>query len=713
MITPSRSRASADSGLASHPPSPEASADSQALARLLAPRSIAVIGGEVAAEVIRQCRKIGYPGTIHAVSASRARIEGIETVARVADLPEAPDAAFVAVRREESIRVVQELSRRGAHSAVCYASGFAEIGGDGVELQRRLVRAAGAMALLGPNCYGLVNYLDGCALWPDHFGGERVARGVAIVTQSGNIALNLTMQRRHLPIAYMIAIGNMAVTGIHDCIEALAADTRVSAIGLHLEGLRDIAAFAHAARQAARRGIPIVVLKTGSSEIGAQLTCSHTMSLAGYDVRYGALFERLGIARVEDLGEFLETLKLLHACGPLPGPRLGAMACSGGDAALLADLGQRHGLIFPRPGEDVVKSLAQTLGPLVPINNPLDYQTYIWGDVARLTDCFAAMMRAGNDASVIVLDFPAAAQGEAVPGWDEVVEGFIAAHEREGGAALVSSSMPELMPAPAARLLLAAGIAPMQGLGETAAAVAAAAHIGARRQAAANSLPLASPAALQAGRIVQLDEASAKAALAECGLSVPPGALAADAAQAAAAADALGYPVAVKAVGETLAHKSELGAVKLNLHDAAQVKQAVGGMRADFCAFLVERMVAGAIGELLVGVTRDEQFGLALTIGAGGVLVELLDDTATLLLPASRADIEQALRSLRCFRLLDGFRSRPRASVPAILDAVEAIGAYAQAHAGRLLELEVNPLVVTPDAAVCADALIRMVSSQA
>jgi acyl-CoA synthetase (NDP forming) len=683
------------------------------LQRLLAPRSIAVIGGEVAAEVIRQCRKIGYPGTIRAVSASRARIEGVDTVARVADLPEAPDAAFVAVRREETVAVVEELARRGAHAAVCYASGFAEVGGDGIELQRRLVRAAGAMALLGPNCYGLVNYLDGCALWPDHIGGERVARGVAIITQSGNIALNLTMQRRHLPIAYMIAIGNMAVTGIHDCIDALSADSRVSAIGLHLEGLRDIPAFAQAARQAARRGIPIVVLKTGSSEIGAQLTSSHTMSLAGSDARYGALFERLGIARLADLGQFLETLKLLHACGPLPGRRLGAMACSGGDAALLADLGQHHGLEFPRLGEDIVQSLAQTLGPLVPINNPLDYQTYIWGDVARLTDCFAAMMRAGNDASAIVLDFPAASQGDSIPGWDEVVDGFVAAHAREGGAALMTSSMPELMPALAARRLLAAGIAPMQGLGETVVAVAAAAHIGARREAAAKSLPLAAPTLLRAGSIVQLDEAAAKAALAQFGLRVPPGARVPDAPKAAAAAQALGYPVAVKALSATLAHKSELSAVKLNLRDADEVQDAVRAMQDQFSAFLVERMVSGAIGELLIGVTRDEQFGLALTIGAGGVLVELLDDTATLLLPASRAEIEQALRALRCFRLFDGFRSRPRASIPAILDALDAIVAYAQAHADRLLELEVNPLIVTPETAVGADALIRMVSSQA
>src|ERR1700739_1228427 len=174
------------------------------LNRLLNPPTIAVAGADVAAEVIRQCRRIGFTGPIWAVNPRRGQIEGIATVPNVDALPAGPDATFIAVPREETIEIVAALARRGASGAVCYASGFAEVGGDGVELQRRLVAAAGGMSLLGPNCYGAINYLDGCALWPDLLGGERVERGVAIITQSGNVALNLTMQRRHLPIAYVV-----------------------------------------------------------------------------------------------------------------------------------------------------------------------------------------------------------------------------------------------------------------------------------------------------------------------------------------------------------------------------------------------------------------------------------------------------------------------------------------------------------------------------
>ena len=683
------------------------------LARLLKPASIAVVGGEVAAEVIRQCRRIGYAGRIWPVNERRRHIEGLACYARVDDLPEAPDAAFVAVPREQTIEVVGALARRGAAGAVCYASGFAEVGGEGVALQGELVRAAGDMALLGPNCYGAINYLDGCALWPDHLGGARVARGVAIVTQSGNIALNLTMQRHHLPIAYMISAGNKAVTDIHDCIAALLEDPRVTAIGLHLEGLADVAAFSRAALAALARGVPIVALKAGASELGAQLTASHTQSLAGSDVLYGALFERLGIGRVADLAEFLEALKLLHVCGPLPGVRVGSLSCSGGDASLVADLGASHGLAFPALDDRTHAALSATLGPLVPIHNPLDYQTYIWGDENALRACFGAMLAAQIDVGLLVLDIPRAGADGAgegpIPGWDEVIDAYVAAHGAAGRAAVLVSSMAELMPAGAAQRLLAAGIAPMQGLREAVVAIAAAARIGARRAASPAPAAVQAPVPLRQGAPVQLDEPAAKWALARCGIPIPPGAVAADPQEAARLAEALGYPVVLKAVSSQLAHKTEQGAVRLGLASADEVAAAAAQLSGCFDRFLVEKMVTGGLAELIVGVSRDTQFGLSLTLGAGGILVELLADTVTLLLPATREDIAGALRGLRCFALLDGYRGRPKADLHRLVDAIEAVAAYAQANADRLLELDVNPLIVTAEGAVAVDALIRLV----
>ncbi len=688
------------------------------LQRLLRPRTIAVAGGLEAAEVIRQCRQIGFAGEIWAIHPHRESIQGVRCVRSVAELPQAPDASFLAIPPQATLVMVAELAARGAGGAVCYASGFAEIGGEGVALQRQLVEAAGAMALLGPNCYGLINYLDGVALWPDRHGGERLTsgqRGVAILTQSGNIALNLTMQRRHLPVACMMALGNAASADFHHLIQALIADDRISAIGLHIEGLTDIAAFSVAAQAALARGVPIVALKTGASRLGAQLAASHTSALAGGDALYNALFDRLGIARVSDLGELLETLKLLHVGGSLTGRRVGALSCSGGEASLLADLGDAAGLEFPPLDASAQTRLHDVLGAKVPLGNPLDYHTYIWADVPALTECFAAMMAVPIDLALLVLDFPFH-EGERPEGWDEALSAFVVARLRQPGRAAIVCTLPELMPRDQGRQLLAAGIAPLQGLREAVVAIRAAAWIGAR-QAAALSMPaLLPPTPLNGGTMHPLDEAQAKRALAAYGLVVPLGrVLAAESledriAQALVAADELGYPLVLKAVASDLAHKTEQGAVQLNLRDAVQVREAALALAAH-PRWLIERMVTGGVAELIVGITRDAQFGQALTLGAGGVLVELMADSVTLLLPTSAAEIERALRRLRCFALLDGFRGRPRAPLDTVVGAVMAISRYAGAHADRLIELDVNPLVITPTSAVAVDALIREVSN--
>ena len=688
------------------------------LERLLRPRSIAVAGGLEAAEVLRQCQRIGFDGELYAIHPTRESMEGVRCVRSAAELPVAPDACFIAVRAEATVALVADLAARGAGGAVCYASGFAEVGEAGAHLQRQLLDAARGMPFLGPNCYGLLNYLDGAALWPDRHGGERLpvdGRGVALLTQSGNIALNLTMQRRHLPLACVAALGNAASTDFHHLIDALSADPRISAIGLHIEGLGDVAAFAAAAQRALARGVPLVALKTGNSALGAQLAASHTSALAGPAALYGALFDRLGIAQVEDLAELLETLKLLHAGGPLAGRRVGALSCSGGEASLVADLGEAAGLEYPPLGDTAQARLLEVLGPKVPLGNPLDYHTYIWGNVPALTDCFAGLMEAPIDLALLVLDFPFH-EGDRPIGWDESLEAFVAACARRGCRGAIVSTLPELMPAAQSLRLQAAGIASMQGLRDAVAAVRSAAFIGERRAAVASMPPLHAPARLVGPKIHPLDEASAKQALSAHGVQVPAGRVV-DAplmsdriAQALAAATVVGWPVVLKAVASDLAHKTEQQAVHLNLRHADQLRAAAEKL-AGFDRWLVEKMVSGAVAELIVGVTRDPQFGTTLTIGAGGVMVELLADSVTLLLPTSASEVERALRRLKCFALLDGFRGRPRADLQAVVHSVLAIAAYAESQASRLIELDVNPLIVTANGAIAADALIRLASS--
>jgi acetyl-CoA synthetase len=413
------------------------------LQRLLQPRHIAFIGGEKAALAMAQCLAAGFTGEVWSVNPGRAQMAGRPCYGSVAELPAPPDAAFIAVPREATVAVVEDLAVLGAGGCVCYAAGFAELGAEGRALQDRLAAAAGEMALIGPNCYGLLNYLDGVALWPDLHGGGRVERGVAIVSQSGNIALNLTMNQRSVPLAYVISVGNKAVTGLGDCIEALIADPRVAAIGLYIEGLRDVVGFSRAAAAALAKGVPLVALTVGSSHVGRRLALSHTASLAGEAALAQALFQRLGIVQVNALPALLETLKFLALNGPLDGNRLMLMTCSGGEAALVADLAEPRGLELAELSEGQATALRRLLSDFATVSNPLDYNTGIWGDPVALEACFATMMAGESDATLLVLDTPKADLA-GCEDWDQPITAMIGARARHGRPAAVACSLPEL-----------------------------------------------------------------------------------------------------------------------------------------------------------------------------------------------------------------------------------------------------------------------------
>lgn len=675
------------------------------LRRLLHPRSIAVFGGWQAAAVVRRCDEMGYTGEIWPVHPTKAEVAGRACFRAVADLPGAPDAAFVAVNRELTIEVVRELAASGSGGAVCYASGFKEAGGRGADLQAALVEAAGPMPILGPNCYGIINYVDGALLWFDQHGGRRCERGVALLTQSGNIGLNLTMQRRGLPVAYLMTLGNQARVGLAACVEALVEDPRVTAIGLHIEGLDDVQAFDAAARKALAAGKPIVALRAGRSAAGAALTMSHTASLAGSDAAMQAFLARLGIAQVPSIPVLLETLKLLHACGPLRGRQLVSMSCSGGEASLMADAAEGRRLSFrPFTAEERV-SVQSTLSELVTVTNPLDYHTFIWGKREALEATFTAVLACGFDLSLLVLDLPRLDRGDDAD-WQVTLEAYRAARARTGAAAAVVATLPECLPEEAADRLLGQGIVPLLGMEEALRAAEAAADIGAVHPCA----PLLPPVPLL-GEPVQLDEWAGKALLARHGVAHPGGVRVRSPAAARDAAERMGFPVVLKAVSASLAHKTEQGAVALGLADAVAVEAAALRMAGLGDGFLVEPMITDGVAELIVGVSRDPQLGLVLVLGAGGILVELLEDRAVLLLPTDRAAVERGLASLRCAPLLRGFRGRPAGDVAAVVDTVLAVAHLAQMHADRLAELDINPLIVCPAGrgAVAADVLIRLV----
>jgi len=661
--------------------------------RLLRPASIAVIGGGPAAEVIRQNDRLGFAGAIWPVHPTHASVVGRPAFRSVAELPGVPDAVFLATNRRLSIDLVAQLASRGAGGVVCYAAGFAEAGDEGRNLQQQLCQAAGGMALLGPNCYGLLNYLDGAALWPDQHGGVRVARGVAIVTQSGNIACNLTMQRRNLPIAYVATLGNQAQIGLSSMLAALARDSRITAIGLHIEAIDDAAAFAEAVAGARRAGIPVAAIKTGASEAGAALTVSHTASMAGADAVVDAFLARVGIARVRTIPELLETLKLLHVHGTLDGSGIVSMSCSGGEAALMADLGARRRIGFPAFTPQQNAAITATVPALVSVSNPFDYHTFSWADRAALAAIFTAVMRCDQALTALILDFPRADRASDAD-WGIAADALADAARQTGGRAAIVATMPEGMPESWAERLLAQGIVPLCGMEEALAAIEAATFLA--QPPTPPPLTIIPPR----GAPRTLDEFESKRLLAAAGVAIPAGV------RAEAGAEPPAYPAAVKALG--VAHKTERAAVRLHLADRAAVDAAAEALAGLGCGLLIEAMVADPVAEVIVGVARDPALGPYLLLGSGGVLAELVGDRVILMLPASEDEIRAALLSLKVAALLHGFRGRPPGSIDAAVAAIAAIQRAAIRHLDRLLELDVNPLIVTATSAVAADALIRL-----
>lgn len=675
--------------------------------RLLQPRSIAVFGGAVAIELIRQCDRLGFTGEIWPVHPKKERVEGRKVYRSVAELPGSPDASFVGVNRKLTIDIVRDLADHGAGGAVCYATGFTESGEEGARIAEELRAASGEMPLIGPNCYGMLNFIEGAALWPDQQGGYRVDSGVAIISMSSNVAFNLTMQRRGLPVAYMLSLGNKLKFTLDDAIRMFALESRVSAIGLYLESIDDPQSFDRACRFARECGKPIVALKSGQSEVAKKMVVSHTASLAGSDALVSALMERCGVARVQGLESLVEALKVLHVIGPLGGRRLAAMSTSGGDLALLADGMARRGLELPPLSEQAVEILHGLAHERVQKSNPLDFQMFGWNDAHRLGEIFTAFMDDPFDAALCLLDYPRPDRCDPSE-WSGAERGFIKASRNTRTPGAVLSTFSDTISEPVAERLLDAGIAPLAGIDSALDGLEAAVRIGEAWKRPQQEDLLPCPEACVEANQPALDEVRSMLRLAESGLPIPRFEVVDNVAEALDAAKTLGYPLVVKALG--IDHKTDAGGVTLGIRNGEQLEAAIESVSGVSGRFVVAEMVENAVTEVIVGVSRDPQFGLSLLVGSGGILVELMNDSRCLLLPANREEVRKAILSLRCAKQFSGFRGAPPGDLEACIDAVMAVSRFAILHAGELLELDINPLLVLPEkqGVIAVDALLRL-----
>jgi acyl-CoA synthetase (NDP forming) len=675
------------------------------LKRMLNPARVAWFGGGGIGPAIDYMTANGFAGEALAVNPKRSEIAGLSCVPSVADLPWAPDLAILVIPKEAVIDTVRALSARGCGGVVCITSGFSE-SADGAARQAELIEAAGEMPVIGPNCPGIANFLDSSAFMMDHFGTHAPGRGVAVISNGGAYLSDLGCADRSQPIAYLIGLGNQAIVSVADMLDAVLDDPRVTAVNVYFEGIADVEKLSRAAAKAARNRIPVVAIKGGRSEAGTRAAQSHTASLSGDAQVASALFRRFGWIEVTTPSEAIETVKMLSFT-PVPGGmKTGFITSSGSYAVLGGDIAEKAGLQMVPPSAAVAPAIDAALPPYVGPANPLDISDAHGWDQADQLPIYQAFARDDYDLFAQVMCYPP--EG----GWDmstwDATTGALAQARGDRPAAFVNT-LAEALPRAARERMIADGMAPLQGIEDGLRAVAHAARYGATREALDPDAMLLRAEGSSRPPGGTLSEAEAKRWLAESGLDVPGQWVV----QGSEDLPEFACTCALKAIVPGLLHKTEAGAVALNIapNDLSREIVAMAARLADQGlepeAFLIEEMIQDPIGELLVGIRRVPDIGPVLTLAIGGVAVELMQDTATLILPSPRGEIEAALRSLKLVPLVLGYRGRPAADLAITLNAIEALCAFVTQNPD-IAELEVNPLLLTQTRAVIADAVLTL-----
>lgn len=689
------------------------------LSRLLDPRTIAVVGATpredtYAHETLRNLELAGFPGEVWGVHPTHRVVRGREVFPSLAELPEPADAVVIAVGAGAVPGLVAEAGAAGCGGAVVYAAGFAEDKtGAGADLQAELRAAALAhdFPVCGPNCDGIVRLHGRVALWGDAL-RDVPAGPVGLIAQSGNVAVNALGASRGLRLHTVVSCGNQAVLDAVDFLDALADEADLRSVALFLESDGDGDRLCDALARCADAGVRVAILKVGASAVGASAAAAHTGSVAGDHRVFRSLVEEAGAAWATDLHELLELAKALATPSRAAGGGVAVVTCSGGDCGMAADEAEALGIDLPRIAPETAARINAVLPAGTTAANPLDYTAQIWGEIEPLKEMVGAM---GSDPAIgqvlVIYDEPPGIEGWAGESWRLVRSGILAGAVDSPVPTVVCSTLPDLLLDESAGELLHAGIPAIAGLEAGLRATQALriepADPGRLREIAA---AVRTPAA---GDGSWLAEHDAKALLAGHGVAVCAGRIVRDADDAAAAAAELGFPVVAKASSAALQHKTEAGALALDLCDAGAVRAAyerLAGLNLPAgTEILIEQMAAPGV-ELLVSARRDAVVP-ALVVGLGGTWTELLADAAVVPLPASAERVAAAIRTLRGAPLLTGGRGRPPLDVEAAARLAAAAGAALLAEGLDLIEL--NPVIVSESGAIAVDAVARRGTSPA
>ncbi|MDE3074258.1 MAG: acetate--CoA ligase family protein [Chloroflexota bacterium] len=693
------------------------------LAPLLRPRSIAIVGASrnldsLNGRPLKHLQVHGYHGPIYPVNPRYEEIAGLRCYPSLDALPVRPDVVVVGVGAARVQGVLEQCAELGIPAAIVFASGYAEMGEEGRRAQQEIAELAQRAGLLvcGPNTLGLLNAQIGAATSFSQAAARKLPRGpIAFVTQSGafGTAITALAERMGIYFDYFLNTGNEASLQFADYVEDVLQDPAIRVVAGYIEGISDGPRFLDVARQAMEAGKPIVLAKVGRYGAGRRAAASHTGSLAGADAVYDAVLRQVGVLRVHDEEELLDTASLFASYdGPLPaGNAVALVTQSGGAGVLMADRCEELGLRVPELREETKARLRERMPPFAGVVNPVDITAQFIAD-PRLLE--AALRTVAADPGVDVIVFYLA----MMPGHAEEVVGHLKAARAVIDKPLIVAWA--AAPEHAVTELRELGIPTVPTATRAVNALAnftryAEARRRLLRQGAVGETVTPPPAVewlrrtrqANAGPGTAVSDTLAREVLAAYGVTFPAEALVHSASEARAAADLIGYPVALKVVSPTLLHKTEAGAVALDLRDGAAVATGYERVLArarthqpqgQVEGVLVQQMVADPNGvEVLVGVSRDPALGPIVAFGLGGIQVDLLHDVALRHAPFGREEAASMVRQIRGARLLDGFRGRPRADVAALVDLLVAVSRLAADLGDVVAEVDLNPVIVLPE----------------
>lgn len=704
----------------------------QRLEVLLKPKSVAIVGvsgdpARIGGQLLKYLLKFGYKGTIYPINPNYKEIEGIKCYQAITDLPEAVDVAMIATPEKAVINSLEECAQGGVRSAIVYSAGFAETGPEGRKKQVRMTEIAqtSGMRICGPNCVGVINFLDKTAMSFSGFLEIEKLRGgkVGFVSQSGALGGSILSraQDRGMGFSYFISTGNESDIETSDLIEYFVEDPQTTVIMALVEGLRDPEKFVSVAESALEQGKPLVILKVGETEVGKQAAATHTGSLAGSVRSYKAVFQTKGVVQVEDYDDLIETALLFSKAKIPKGNKTGIITGAGGGGIIIADKVVKTGLALPSLTQKTKEGLAENMVSFASITNPLDLTGQLYNDPEMFKKCISLF--AGDENIDIVMVVVTMVPGERakkrasyiVEASKSIRKTFVswwaAGNQCEPGFEILDNSEVTLFKSPE-RCVRALNALVQYGQFQR------------RREARTSGLGAKFSIDVDRQKIRQclaidgdrLSEYQSKKILSNYGIPIIEEKIVKSASEAMTTAKQFGFPVVLKVSSPDISHKTEAGVIRLNILSESGILKSYDEIMEAAVKFnpqariegvLVQRMASGGL-EVMVGVKKDPQFGPMVLFGLGGIFVEIMEDFSMRPVPVTREEAEEMIREIRGYPILKGARGRKRADKEALINILLRVSKLAGDWRNDISEIDMNPIVVFEEGrgAYVLDALL-------